>query len=82
MLTQPTAETLCQTMGATLTGYQNDNERVTTANEALKKLVAAGQSTIAGKPISQFCNFSIIMFIYVAWSDKCTSMQIPKLWTL
>ncbi|CAB02973.1 C-type lectin domain-containing protein [Caenorhabditis elegans] len=73
MLTQPTAETLCQTMGATLTGYQNDNERVTTANEALKKLVAAGQSTIAATNVPACRYQSCGPYNTFTWTDGHTN---------
>ncbi|EGT37030.1 hypothetical protein CAEBREN_11575 [Caenorhabditis brenneri] len=39
---QHDAQVACVAIGATLTGYQNDNERMTVANEALKRLTSMG----------------------------------------
>ncbi|EGT54629.1 hypothetical protein CAEBREN_22902 [Caenorhabditis brenneri] len=44
---QQDAQTACTALGATLTGYQNENERMTVANEALKKTLAMGR-TVSG----------------------------------
>ncbi|CAO4381109.1 unnamed protein product [Caenorhabditis nigoni] len=41
------AQSACQSLGATLTGFQNDNERVTVAREALTKITNQG-ITVAG----------------------------------
>ncbi|KAF1753170.1 hypothetical protein GCK72_019726 [Caenorhabditis remanei] len=41
------AETACARQGATLTGFQNDNERMTIANDALRKVQAVGR-TVGG----------------------------------
>ncbi|CAL2046485.1 unnamed protein product [Caenorhabditis brenneri] len=37
------AQNACAALGATLTGYQNENERMTVANEALKKTIDMGR---------------------------------------
>ncbi|UMM37429.1 hypothetical protein L5515_009190 [Caenorhabditis briggsae] len=44
---QQDAQNACTGMGAVLTGFQNENERMTVAEEALKKTTAVGR-TVAG----------------------------------
>uniref|UniRef100_A0A1I7UU65 C-type lectin domain-containing protein n=1 Tax=Caenorhabditis tropicalis TaxID=1561998 RepID=A0A1I7UU65_9PELO len=41
-LSQQQAQTACAGMGATLTGFQNNNERMTVANEAYRKMTSMG----------------------------------------
>ncbi|ULT92016.1 hypothetical protein L3Y34_009604 [Caenorhabditis briggsae] len=43
-MSQPEAEATCVRHGATLTGFQNDIERVTVAAEALKQVTALGKT--------------------------------------
>ncbi|PIC29208.1 hypothetical protein B9Z55_020873 [Caenorhabditis nigoni] len=44
---QDQAQSACQSLGATLTGFQNDNERMTVAREALTRITNQG-ITVAG----------------------------------
>ncbi|CAO4381121.1 unnamed protein product [Caenorhabditis nigoni] len=47
MFSQQDAQNTCTGMGAVLTGFQNENERMTVARKALNKLAAIGQ-TVGG----------------------------------